>query len=310
MTIDQAIAEFGREQHALITLDQLWKLGLSPRAVDYRVQIGRLERLEPRLFRIAGSPESWYQRVHGACLSVGPEAVSCRRTAAVLWGLLELDDPPVEIAVPRPRHPKWVSARVFRSTDIIRAHRTKVAGIPATSIPRTLVDLGAVCSHRVVEDAVERAVVREMTTVRELHRMLDNVARQGRRGVGALRSALDGMAEGTESILEAKLLRLILRSTLPSPVVQYKVRIGERLVARLDMAYPKVMLAIEADGRDPHSTAKAFQRDRQRQNELQQLGWIVLRFTWHDVTHRPEYVITAIRDMLRRRGRSWSRIAQ
>ena len=300
---DFEIAKLARRQHMLVTLDQLRNLGLSEDAVRHRLEAGRLERLEPRLFRIGGSEESWRQRVLGACLSVGEHAVACRQTAAVLWELIRLDEPPVELAVPRPRSPQWVSAKIFRSTDIIGAHRTVLDGIPVTTVARTLVDLGAVASPSMVENAVDAAVVSRLTTVRELRAMLDNVARQGRRGVGALRAAIEFLEEGPESVLEAKLLRLILGSTLPRPTLQHRVNAGGRQRYRIDIAYPEVMIAIEADGRGPHSSGEAFERDRERQNTLEILGWTFLRFTWHQVTRRQEWVLSQIRDLYRARAR-------
>jgi very-short-patch-repair endonuclease len=50
------------------------------------------------------------------------------------------------------------------------------------------------------------------------------------------------------------------------------------------------LLAIEVDGYGPHSSRRAFQSDRDRQNTLVGLGWTVLRFTWADVVKRPEHV--------------------
>lgn len=299
MGIDEATAAIARRQHSLITLDQLRTLGLCVDAVDYRVRLGRLERLEPRLFRIAGAVETWEQRVLGACLSVGAPAVACRRTAAVLWDLLRLQDAPIELAVPRPRNPKWVDARVFRSTDIIAAHRTIHKGIPTTSVARTLVDLGAVVPAQFVDDAVDRALVEEMATPAELTAILDNVARQGRRGVGALRSALADFPEGVETLLEAKLVRLINRSTLPPPTLQHWVSIGGRPRYRIDVAYPEAMIAIEGDGREAHGRRQPFEDDRARQNVLEIMGWRFLRFTFRQVTLRGEWVIAQIRDMYR-----------
>ncbi|GEM_PF-877438 len=37
----------------------------------------------------------------------------------------------------------------------------------------------------------------------------------------------------------------------------------------------------------------AFQRDRSRQNVLSQ-SWTVLRYTWADLTERPEHVVAEI----------------
>lgn len=52
------------------------------------------------------------------------------------------------------------------------------------------------------------------------------------------------------------------------------------------------------DGRAWHSAGDRFQRDRTRQNALVAAGYTVLRFTWFDVTERPEYVIRTVREMI------------
>jgi very-short-patch-repair endonuclease len=42
-------------------------------------------------------------------------------------------------------------------------------------------------------------------------------------------------------------------------------------------------------------TPEHFQRDRRRQNRLIAAGWTVLRFTWWDLTERPDDVLAQIR---------------
>jgi very-short-patch-repair endonuclease len=86
--------------------------------------------------------------------------------------------------------------------------------------------------------------------------------------------------------------------SLPEPTHQYEVRVGHRLVGRVDFAYPPMRVALEVDGYESHSSLAAFGRDRARQNELVAAGWTVLRFTWGDVVHRPHAVATAVRRVL------------
>jgi hypothetical protein len=47
-----------------------------------------------------------------------------------------------------------------------------------------------------------------------------------------------------------------------------------------------------------HHDAATFRRDRQRQNVLVLAGWTVLRFTWSDLTYRPDRVIHDVRTAL------------
>ena len=48
----------------------------------------------------------------------------------------------------------------------------------------------------------------------------------------------------------------------------------------LDLAWPELMIAIELDGRVPHSARRVFDDDRARQNALVADGWTVFRLTW------------------------------
>ena len=61
-----------------------------------------------------------------------------------------------------------------------------------------------------------------------------------------------------------------------------------------DLAYPSLLIAIEADGFKDHGRKKGWQGDMHRGNPLQNLGWIVLRFSWEDVTDRPDYVLDSM----------------
>jgi very-short-patch-repair endonuclease len=65
-----------------------------------------------------------------------------------------------------------------------------------------------------------------------------------------------------------------------------------------DLAFPGCRLAVEVDGWAWHIDPDRFQRDRARQNALVLAGWTVLRFTWSDVTERPDRVVAQIRRAL------------
>jgi very-short-patch-repair endonuclease len=90
---------------------------------------------------------------------------------------------------------------------------------------------------------------------------------------------------------------------LPPGSLQFEVFGSDsRVLARLDLAWPSVKLAIEADGKAVHDAPTALYRDRRRSNDLQLLGWTVLRFTWADVTRHPEWVIAQVRKALEHAG--------
>jgi very-short-patch-repair endonuclease len=86
------------------------------------------------------------------------------------------------------------------------------------------------------------------------------------------------------------------------PARQHEVRDRRgRLVARLDFAYPRARLGIEADGYRFHSGRRVWTRDIERHNALIELGWTVLRFTWEDLQRREAAVAGRVRRFLSER---------
>ncbi|MDQ3784427.1 MAG: endonuclease domain-containing protein, partial [Actinomycetota bacterium] len=69
-------------------------------------------------------------------------------------------------------------------------------------------------------------------------------------------------------------------------------------VRRVDFAYPRHRLAIETFGYRWHSARRPWQRDLERGNYLQRLGWRELRFSWDDVLRREQHVTTLVREGL------------
>lgn len=289
-------------QHALITRDQAIACGCSGDWLERSVRRGGLDRPHPGVYRVAGAPQTIDQALLAAVLASG--GVASHRAAGRLWGLGDWDE--VEVTVERPRHPRLAGVVVHRSGDLDLKYVTHRRGIAVTNPMRTLVDLGAVkeVKHD-VGDALERALLARVCSVVAIERVLDDVARRGRAGAGVIRGVLDERALGRarpDGLLEARMARILREHGLPTPHFQYTVRQRGRFVARVDFAYPDVLLALEVDGFEVHGTPAALQRDLARQNVLVALGWRVLRFTWLDVVRRPKWVAGHVDQMIRGRA--------
>lgn len=138
--------------------------------------------------------------------------------------------------------------------------------------------------------------------------LLDSVLRAGwtagdhafSRRQGAMLSAALALADRrSESTLESHLRLLLVRAGIGPETLQLELFTPNGInYARLDMAWPSRMLAVEADGRDRHETPAALLRDRRRQNEVMLAGWTMLRFTWSDVIHHPAWVVSQVRQAL------------
>ena len=294
----RAVARTAATQHGVVSRRQVLACGGTPGMVKGWLGAGRIERVGPSTYRLAGSPRTWEQRLLAAVLAAGPGAAASHRASARLWDLI--DDETVEVTVPARRAPAGRGAVVHRSSDLGIGDVVRRNGVPATTPMRTLVDLGAVVPPWRVEDALDAALQRRLVTVSGVGQALDGVARRGRDGAGVLRAVLGRRALGDrppDSRLEARMARLLAAHGLPA-AFQHEVRRGGRFVARVDFAYPADRIALEVDGWGSHSSPRALQADLERQNALVELGWTVLRFTWDDVVRRPEAVASRVRRVL------------
>jgi hypothetical protein len=237
-----------------------------------------------------------------ACLYLGACATLSFRAAAVLRGSPVFTRSGIEVTVPRNRHPS-------RSRRII-VHRlqepipdediTTIDGIPVTKPARTLLDLATVESEEVVERCLDDALRRRLVSLPFLESWLEDPRRSRHRGARMLQRLVAARATVgvTESPLEAAVLKVIRDAGLPTPMLQYEVRDGDRFVARVDFVYPDERVAIEADGFRFHDDRRGFDEERARGNELEALGWRVLRVTSRHVEQDPEGVIAWVRRAL------------
>ena len=118
----------------------------------------------------------------------------------------------------------------------------------------------------------------------------------GRRGARQLRRLGGRLEKRTRSEAERRVLALVKLDGQRDWICNYPLANSHgRVIAELDFALPSEKLCLEIDGRAFHSDDLAFERDRERQNMLVLGGWMVLRFTWSQVTRTPDRVLSEIR---------------
>jgi hypothetical protein len=187
---------------------------------------------------------------------------------------------------------------VHRPSDLVLgAARTRLLkGIPTTDPLRTLVDFAATANREELTTAIDRALARRLTAVPRIDDELRRLGRQGRPGIRALRSNLRtrGLIGAPHpSVLESRMMRLLVRFHLPVPKVE--VIVGPEGEYRLDFSYPDRKKAIEVDGYAYHSSPEQLQRDNARRNSLEVEGWQFLVYTWLDVTREGRRIAGEIR---------------
>ena len=297
---EAALAQRAAERQGVFHRDEWLSLGLSHSTLKRRVRAGLLNWVGPEVYAFGGAPRTWHMQAAAAVLSSGSRAAASHRTAAHLHGIADQPERIEVVGLRSGRRP--TEFLLHQSTDLARAHITTVQGIRVTTVARTIVDIGVPHGIGATGSCLDEARRREMVTLEEVARVLHQVARRGRNGVGPARRILTerlAWDQITDSHLEDRFLRLVQRSGLPQPLGQHVVRDETgAIVARVDFAYPDVSLLIELDGAAFHSDHGSFQRDRVRQNRLVGLGYTVLRFTYWDVLAGPDFVVDTLASFL------------
>lgn len=235
----------------------------------------------------------------GAVLACGSEAVLSHRSAAVLWGIRDRGGGVIDVTTPGKR----------RSLGAIKRHSSRlpadeiaaVAGIPVTTVPRTLFDLAAI-----LPDAVESALRQaEYLRLHDRLSLCDLLARYpGRRGSRTIRRCLDRFTEDaggrTRSPLEERFLPFLDRHQLPRPRLNAWIEVGGRSY-EVDCLWPAQRQIVELDGWRGHGTRAAFREDRTRDRRLRVAGYGVTRIAWGQLDDESEAVAADLRHLLMRK---------
>jgi hypothetical protein len=286
-TVDLRASRIAAPQRGLALRRQLLDAGISGRTIARRVRAGTwIERVAP-VIELPAWPETWERAVLRAVLAAGPGAVASHRTAAHLWGFLDVERPAL-IDVLTPREGRYLSGDALMHTTIRLPAEdvTRVDGIPVTARHRTLVDYGGVVPFPQLELATLDYLRRPDADRGALIAAAE--ARQvpgGRAVVNALIRAPRG-AERLESPLEVRIVPFLRAHKLPMPTFQYEIRGPDgRLVARLDGAWVAQRVALEGDS-IWHDSGHAQANDRARDAFLASMAWEVIRLRRGDL-HGP-----------------------
>lgn len=177
-----------------------------------------------------------------------------------------------------------------------------ILGVPATKPARTLMDLAATESAASTESYLDGYLRRGLVSVRFLAKWLDDPRRVRQRGAQTLRRLVEARTTigVTDSDLEKKVLRCLRDAGLPTPRLQYQIFDGDTFVGRVDFAYPDEKVAIEADSFQFHHGRQSFDHDRARGNDINALGWQVLRVTSTHLDRDPRALERWVRQALAR----------
>lgn len=251
---------------------------------------GRLVRPLPGVFADPGNADQLITKVV-AVSRWDPNAVIRGRAAAALSYWPEVRVSTVEVASPT-RHvqqPGFAFERRRIPSELVQRR----GPFAFTTPPLTAMELSTLDDT----DAIDVALRRKVADLESLQYALQQTSKR-RGNTERWRVLLDSRAEPW-SRAERLAHRIYREAGIGGWVANLKVWVPQQWTTYyLDIAFERLRLACEIDGRETHGTDDAFEADRERQNILVLAGWIVLRFTWKMLTEQPDYVIWATREAL------------
>ncbi len=282
-------------QHGVLSRDQLLAAGLTSRVIERRLQAGRLHSLHRGVYVVGHQRLGIRAHWMAAVLACGDYALLSHRSAASLWGLMRSRAGSIDVSTRNGRARRgrrgqgiWVHQGRLSPED-----REEVAGIPVTSVARTLLDLADVVDDRTLERAFEEADRLGLLKTKALE---DVCARgHGRRGLKPLRRLIGEarVPEVSRTRLEDRVLALCREYKLPRPQTNVEV-----LGREVDAFWPRARLMVEADSWSFHRHRAAFERDRARDAAMQADGYRVIRLTHRRMKREPEQVAGELRRLL------------
>ena len=246
------------EQHGVVGRRQLLALGLTKRAIEHRIAIGRLHPVREGVYAVGRPGLPRHGDWMAAVLSLGPEAALSHASAAALWGIGDAADGEIEISIRVASARRAKGVRVHRRPQMPESDITTHSGIPVTGVVRTLLDLAIRLDPPAIERMVNEADKLRLVGTERLRRELES--RRGQRGAAVLRSVLDRRTfRLTDSELERRFLALLGKAGLPLPLTRQRLN-----GFRVDFYWPDLGLVVETDGLTCHRTPAQQARDRVR----------------------------------------------
>jgi Protein of unknown function (DUF559)/Transcriptional regulator, AbiEi antitoxin len=284
------IGRLAERQWGRVSRAQLQRLGISKAGVVRWVREGYLHRLHPGVYAVGHLAPTAEGDLAAALLYAGPGAALGGETA--LWWFGLIDKPPRVIEATTPN--RRLSRPGVRVHDRSDPNRVWHRGFPVTPVALALLEHAASAPHDRVRRVLAEAEYRRLLDLDAVRALLG----RGRPGSAKVRAALlrhQPRLALTRSVLEERFLALCESARLPLP--ECNVTIEGLMV---DMLWRGPRVIVELDGHDAHDSRAQIERDRRRELRLRAAGFVVLRYTWDQVTREPELIVTDLRLALAR----------
>lgn len=232
-----------------------------------------------------------------ALLVLPKDAVVSHVSAARLWGFDVRGRDELEFSTNTTAVTSLPGVRLHRR----RARLTDCAldELPLTGPDRTFVDCGTRLGLVELVQLAEHLLHTRATTLDTLRRYCHD---RHLDGVQRARRALKFVLEGAESPMETLVRLMLVFARLPCPAPnRWITDASGRPVARADLLYERYRVIVEYDGWHHERDSRQRQRDRERREVLEGLGYRLIVVTHADL-RTPQSVPWRVFEALRDRG--------
>jgi hypothetical protein len=289
---DARIAELAARQRGYVTRKQLFTLGEPRRAIEHRIEVGRLLPVFAGVYAVGHVSKDPLDQAFAAVLACGERAVLSHQSAGTLWGIYRHWRKPLHVTAPgQHRRPGIVCHR-----DSLHPHdRTRQLGLPVTSPARTLLDNAPRMTRKALTRAVNDLRRQGFLNLSDLVELLIRAPRHP--GARRLRPFAHTQRGPTRSGFEDAFHAFTRRFGLPDALVNTTLHGLE-----VDAYFPDHGVIVELDGWDFHSSRDSFESDRDRDATMLALGIVTVRITWERLFERPEREARRLLRILERRS--------
>jgi very-short-patch-repair endonuclease len=234
---------------------------------------------------------AYLEQTREVMLGISRNACVAGRTLALLYGWDLLVEPTnVEVALPAGswfRRP-GVTVTQLEEREIVQHRNLGFAPLACLSRVDAVLHCALFLPMREAVAVADSAMRSKSVTLRQLKDGLRT--RRGKRGYRRMRKVIDWSDPRCGSVLESAFRVLMLESGILRPESQVRLK-G---VGRVDFLWRDHRLVVEVDGRRWHDPNDARNTDRRRENSLTLGSWQLLRFSWAEIVHDPEYVVRCV----------------
>ena len=286
--------------------------GLDPDCARTYVKQGLWVRLHRGVYTSAevlaacrDDPERLHRLLTRAAVAALPIAAhAIGPTAALVHGLPRPGDPPATVSLVREpgSDQRALRRRISLPTTLtvvaVHSHRirpgdtTVVDGLPTVTRDIAAVTAAAACSPEWAVAVLDAVAWQRPDATAELRAIVDRWP--WLRGVGTVRGALGLVRPGAQSPFESLSRVRLMGHGLPEPRLQVPFHDAAGLIGYADMTWDGWGVIGECDGLAKYVDRDDLVREKIREDRLRALGFVVVRWTWHELMNDSAAVASRI----------------